>query len=236
MVKNIYEDIETAKRLCQELKAGSLGGIEEIYLPYHNLFLNFARKRLYNPDSAEDVVQSFWMELLNSKAICNYKGENNASLRTYLLNILIWRIIDENRKIEKERISSPPLDESNADIAIHLDSSLHKTPMNRILEEEREGNVYKLINESLLLLSEDHPKDGRYIKMHFLEGLSYEEMAIRDITAFHNILSAMELKRKTDAIKKQVTRPRTGSKARFRVILERLMKLNKLSYDDIITL
>jgi RNA polymerase sigma-70 factor (ECF subfamily) len=77
------------------------------------LFAAFARHRLFDrdPHGIESVLSTFWLELLNGKAICKYSG--NASLLTYLMVILNRRIIDANRKFERERRAEPVSHENN---------------------------------------------------------------------------------------------------------------------------
>ena len=74
-------------------------------LSYQKLFLPFARRRLFHPQDVEDVLQNFWEELMNGRAICRYaqQAEHQISLRSYCLGILHRRIIDRNRQFSRER-------------------------------------------------------------------------------------------------------------------------------------
>ena len=65
-----------------------------------------------------------------------------------------------------------------------------------------------------------------------LEGLSYEQMAQRELNG--NKIDPDELKRKVDAIKKQFTRKESGSMAKFRSVLSRYLDANGLDYKDIL--
>ena len=96
------KDYLLAQKICKALRARHNESILELYHVHHRFFLAFARRRLYNPehDQIESVLSQFWTELLNAKAICGYEGK--ASLRTYLLTILNRRIIDANRKFQRE--------------------------------------------------------------------------------------------------------------------------------------
>jgi len=98
------KDFLLAQKICKNLRARRNESILELYHEHHRFFLTFARRRLYNPehDQIESVVSKFWTELLNAKAICDYKAK--ASLRAYLLTILNRRIIDANRKASPGRV------------------------------------------------------------------------------------------------------------------------------------
>jgi RNA polymerase sigma-70 factor (ECF subfamily) len=89
----------------------------------------------------------------------------------------------------------------------------------------------RLIHETLLMLAETSPSDAFLVKMH-LEGLEYKQMAERDLG--NKPYSQRELKKKTNAIKKQFTRKSTGSLAKFKSCLKRIMAKNKLFQDDIL--
>ena len=65
-----------------------------------------------------------------------------------------------------------------------------------------------------------------------LEGLSYEQMARRELSGRR--ADPDELKRRIDAIKKQFTRKETGSMAKFRSVLNRHLNTNSLDYYDLL--
>ena len=99
VVQTENSDFILAQRICDKLRSGNREAILELYHKHHVYFSAFSRQRLFNTDQhqIENVLSDYWIELLNSKAICAYKGK--ASLRTYLTVILGRRIIDANRKI-----------------------------------------------------------------------------------------------------------------------------------------
>lgn len=219
------EDIELAKRLCEGLKSGNKKAIIEVYDVNHLFFLNFIKTKLYESASykPEDVFQTFWENLMDGKIFCNYKG--NASLRSYLCSILYKTVINYNRKIGKERKKYI----SNTDIKEVSDKS-QKTPEKEISEKEKENKIPLLIQEALLKLSEISSRDEGYIKMRFFEGLEYRDIAVQELGKGAN---EEEIKTRTEAIRKQVTRPETGSIAKFKIILERIMEREELDINDI---
>ena len=218
-------DIARAQRIGLDLRSGRRQSMLELYASYHPFFLNFAGRRLYNPQRAEDVLSKFWMELLDGKAISTYRGENGASLRTFLIKILIRRIIDENCRIkhEKDRIKGPPVEDS---------AFLNSTPLDSMENSEAEGLAITLVHEALLLLSQRSPQDSNLIKMNFFEGLTCLQIADREMIEKED--HEEKLKKRAEAIKQQIHRKSTGSKAKFKVIFERLMKAKGIKYEDIL--
>ena len=221
----IHTDYDLGQKICRELRSGNRSAILAIYNRYQHFCAAFVRKRLYGgePQGVEDVLSSFWLELLNGKAICSYNGK--ASLRTYLTVILNRRIIDANRKFERERNSMPIATESG-NKAYDCSPNQH-TPEKELMIKEQQ----RLIQYALVQLSDTSPRDASLIRMH-LEGLSYEQMAQKDLKAVAD--DPDELKRKVDAIKKQFTRKETGSMARFKSIINRCLHSKNLKYKDLL--
>ncbi len=213
--ERVIYDLALAKQICEKLRSGQRKCLDDLIIDYNGLFLNFGRRRLFNPGNLEDVVQSFWEELLNAKAICAYAqgSENKATLRTYLLGVLHHRIIDANRKIKKNR----DIYQEGKELSDEADQS--PTPQNGLMSSVSQIIARKLVNEALLKLSEDFPLDASLVKMH-LEGLDYKQMAEK-------------LGKRIDAIKKQFTREPTGSLAKFKGALKYLMQDLGLRYEDI---
>ena len=190
---------------------------------YQKLFLPFARRRLFHPQDVEDVLQNYWEELMNGKAICRYaqQSEFQVSLRSFCLGILNRRIIDRNRQItrEKQRLTSDNPITNNPD-----DSP------EELLTQSVSGNLARdLIHAALIKLAAHSPQDAELLRWH-LEGLTYEDMAKRLLGPGQTATTA--LKKKINAVKKQFTRESSGSLARFKVVLQELMQAQGLSYDD----
>lgn len=215
-IGNVAHDLAAARQICENLRAGKADCLAGLFIDYNELFLNFARRRVFKPGSQEDVVQSFWEELINAKAICRYaQGTgNSACLRTYLLGILYFRIIDANRKNSRDR----EIVELDRDIIEGKGESITSQD-DGILALGSERLIQKLVHEALLGLSEHFPQDASLVHM-YLEGLNYPEMARR--SGKHR-----------DAVKKQFTREQTGSLAKFKRALTRIMQGHGLSYADL---
>ena len=104
---------------------------------------------------------------------------------------------------------------------------MQPSPEDEFLIKEKNN----LIHEALLQLASVSPRDAKLIQMHF-DDLSYEEMARRELQ--DNEVDPINLKKKTEAIKKQFTRGKTGSMAKFRRILKRCMENHSLTHTDLL--
>ena len=218
-----HTDYDLGQKICRELRSGNSSAILELYHKHGLFFAAFTRYRVFDddPHGIENVLSNFWLELINARAICKYNGR--ASLRTYLTVILNRRIIDANRKFERKRNATPIKTENeNSADDHHYDQ---QTPEKKLIIKEQQ----RLIQKALVRLSDTCPRDANLIRMN-LEGLSYEQMAERELNGVK--ANADELKRKVDAIKKQFTRKETGSMAKFRSVLGRYLDTNGLNYRD----
>ncbi|MDM8541297.1 hypothetical protein QUF90_09430 [Desulfococcaceae bacterium HSG9] len=81
-------------------------------------------------------------------------------------------------------------------------------------------------------LKKEFPHDAYCIQM-YLEGMTYEEMARHEL-ACENPDEAM-IRKKTDAIKVQFTRKKTGSLVRYKKILERKMDEQGIDKSDLLS-
>ncbi len=218
-------DFILAQKICKELRAGNTEALSELYHKYHLFFSNFARQRFFADRDypVDHVLSDFWVELLNAKAICGYEGK--ASLRTYLTLILSRRIIDANRKIIREKASNAGLQDQGR--AIPDNETRQPSPENDLLKKELQTLMY----EALLQLAQISARDASLIRMH-LEGMTYEDMARKELKG--KKISPKKLKKKTDAIKKQFTRNKTGSLNKFKKVLSKCLENNALSFRDLL--
>ena len=220
-----HMDYDLGQEICRELRAGNRRAILEVYTRYSHFFAAFTRHRLFDddPHAVESVLSSFWLELVNAKAICGFKGKS--SLQTYLTVILNRRIIDANRKFGRDRGTIPITQENESETDDHRHNQ--QTPEKALIIKEQQ----KLIQKTLLQLSDISPRDADLIRMN-LEGMSYEQMAMKELNGKND--DPAELKRRVDAIKKQFTRKETGSLEKFRSVLSRNLDTNGLNYTDLL--
>jgi len=226
-------DVQTAQRICNQIRSENLEAITELYQDYHHRFLAFAKARLRSNPSAspEDVISKFWIELLNGKAICRYKGINSASLYSFLLKILNYRILDHLRSIGKRTKQEMNEAESgrNGD---------RKKDLSHIARENPKGLtnpemvLRQFVHDSLLTLSEKNPKDAELIKLHLLEGWTYSEIASHLYETGESDQS--KPKKITDRIKKRFTRPQTGAKSKLKRIMVNKMIKYELTIQELL--
>ncbi len=98
------DDYAFALEVCRKLRAGSRKAILAVHSRYHRHFVCFVRQRLcrFSHAKTDKVLNSFWLELMNGKAICAYHGEGPLSLYSFLIDNLKWRIKDEIRRIDQD--------------------------------------------------------------------------------------------------------------------------------------
>jgi len=213
--ENLERDIAIAKRICQGLRSGEKECLGELVTAYNELFNNFARRRLLKSDILEDVLQSFWEEMLNGRTICAYAhgSKNTASLQTYLMGVLHRRVIDANRKISRYEEIHRAVE--------NLPESPDQAPTPHHVLAGSTSNILarRLLHQALLKLSEESPQDAILVRM-YLEGLDHGQMATR-------------IGKRVDAVKKQFTRETTGSLAKFKRALKHLMQVQGITYEDI---
>jgi RNA polymerase sigma-70 factor (ECF subfamily) len=216
-----HMDYDLGQKICQDLRSDYRSAIIELYNRYAHLFAAFARYRYFGNDThgVESVLTKFWLELLNGKTICRYSGK--ASLQTYLKVILNRRIIDANRKFEHKRRAAPVTDE----YVVNDQTPDRQTPETTLIAKQQR----KLIQKALVHLSDQSPRDANLIRMN-LKGLSYEQMAVRELNG--ESTDSEELECKVEAIRKQFTREKTGSMAKFKNIICRYLDTNGLDYKD----
>jgi RNA polymerase sigma-70 factor (ECF subfamily) len=220
------EDLALAQEACLELRAGNNEAILPVYQKYHPLFMGYTRRRIrsFSDDSRTiSILDDFWVELLNAKAICDFKGIS--SLKTYLFKILNFRIIDDVRREKRQGAYINNISSDDKDIDGFGDDDV--SPEQDLMDKEK----IRLIHETLLMLTDSSPTDAYLVKMH-LEGMSYQQMAEKMLG--NKPKSDKELKKKTDSIKKQFTRNTTGSMAKFKSCLERIMRKNQLIHKDML--
>jgi RNA polymerase sigma factor (sigma-70 family) len=212
--ENIERDIAIAKRICKRLRSGEKKCLGELVAAYNEFFSNFVRRRLIKSDLLEDVLQSFWEEMLNGRTICAYAhgSKNTATLQTYLLGVLHRRIIDANRKTSRyeeihRAVENLPETPDQAPTTQHTLAGLSSNSLAR-----------RLLHQALLKLSAESPQDATLIRM-YLEGLDYRQMATR-------------IGKRVDAVKKQFSRETTGSLAKFKRALKHLLQAHGLTYED----
>jgi DNA-directed RNA polymerase specialized sigma24 family protein len=219
----LAQDKSFAQTICEALLAGNRQPLEEMVSSYQKLFLPFVRRRLFNHQDVEDVLQNFWEELMNGRAICNYARQEDyrLSLRNYCLGILNRRVIDRNRQVARERQHLTAENDHTANPG--------NSPEHLLTQSASDTLARSLVHGALIRLAEQSPRDVELLRWH-LDGMSYEDMARRLLGPEQ--MTTATLRQKINALKKQFTRESSGSLARFRAVLLELMQEQGLRYDD----
>lgn len=212
----LQQDLEFARRICDELKSGNQDAVKELYI-YRPPLLSIARRKLYDISTVDAVMNAFWNEISTKKAICKYTAKNNASLKTYFISILTYKIIDENIKHEKHTKTTDSLSENEHHLN-KLPADEH-IPDKTIIDKENQELIQEIVRESVIEMSEKFSKDAQMMEMQ-LDGLKHEEMAQR-------------LGMTPEAVRKQFTRPQTGTLVRFEKTVRKVLNRRGLSYEEI---
>ena len=190
-----HRDLALAQEICSELRSGNNEAILNIYNPYHHFFIGYTRRRVQSidPDRANTILTDFWVELLNAKAICDYKGL--ASLKTYLFKILNFRIVDSLRRAKRQTGHAQNISDKDHEMDGFKSGTV--SPESDLMHKEK----IRLVHETLLLLSESSPTDAWLVKMH-MEGLDYTQMAKQMLG--NQDFTQRQLNKKVNAIKETV--------------------------------
>jgi len=80
--------------LMLEFQGGSRAAFEELFARYRNPLHGFFRRRLNNPERAEDLIQETFLAVIRAAS----RYEPRASVRTYLYGIAFKLLAAERRK------------------------------------------------------------------------------------------------------------------------------------------
>jgi RNA polymerase sigma-70 factor, ECF subfamily len=135
--------------LMLEFQGGSREAFEELFSRYREPLFGFFRRRLPNPERAEDLTQETFLAVI--RATDRY--EPRALVRTYFYSIAMKQLFAERRKQAKD---GPSLDsEREAGVDLHPETSLW-------------------VQEALEKLD---PTDREILMLREYEQLSYSEIA-----------------------------------------------------------
>ncbi len=81
--------------LMLEFQGGSRAAFEELFARYHKPLYGFFRRRLNNPERAEDLAQETFLAVIRAAS----RYEPRALVRTYLCGIALKLLAAERRKV-----------------------------------------------------------------------------------------------------------------------------------------
>ena len=93
--------------LMREYQQGSRSAFEELYARYSGPLYGFFRRRLENPQRAEDLAQETFLAVI--RGVSHY--EPRALVRTYLYGIALNLIASERRKQRGPQVMADPASE-----------------------------------------------------------------------------------------------------------------------------
>lgn len=105
---------EDIQKLVQKAKNGEAAGIEQLFEIFKNKIYRFFIYRVKSRETAEDLTQTVFLEMIRS--FVRYKNKRRAKFSTWLFQIARFRLIDHYRQ-NKETV---PIDSIMENIEHHL--------------------------------------------------------------------------------------------------------------------
>lgn len=148
------------KKLIKQLIANDQRAIRKFYQLYQERLLNFILKKIKDPKDAEEILQDTFLSTLDSLPIF----KQNCSLYTYLCSIAKHEIADfyRRQKIKTFLFSHFPILENLASQAL--------SPQRDLEEKELKREALRTLKN----LSEGY---SRILRLKYIDGLSYQEIA-----------------------------------------------------------
>ncbi len=146
------------RRILKALREGRREAYEDIidahYASIYRLLLFLTRDASLAEDMTQEVFASAWA------AIEGFRGD--ASVKTWLRRIAYNLFLDAQRRRTRDASLAGKTSEDEAGVAAD--------PLSRIMTEEHLGRMYRALDRL-----ED--QDRAILLLHYLDGLSYREMA-----------------------------------------------------------
>lgn len=155
--------------------------VEQTVNKERNRLFNFIRKRVSNPDDAEDILQDVFYQLWQGFDTI----DNLDKITSWMFRVARNKIIDRYRKLKPDSFSeveSARADDAAPMLLSELISEEHATP----------DDVYtrELIWDSIETVLEELPKDQREVFIwHELEDVSFKEMSVLTGDSINTLLS-----------------------------------------------
>ena len=235
------KDLELARKICEALGRGETYVVVELIDLYEGALVRVARYHLLSHYSeylttfqeserpgqiqikrvCEDILQDFWVNIvIEQKIVCIYEARNGASLKTFLGRILSYYISTKYNMLKNR--AEYPHEQKTVDNDEYL--SFSEEQLDLEMDDARQQKLIEwYVNLTLKQLSEyetpPRPVDAclLYYRMH---GISFIQIA-KEFGGDPNDKKATESK--AAALRKQYTREKTGSMARFDMIFTSIL-------------
>lgn len=135
----------------------------ELVARYERPFLSKITRMLGSKDEAADVVQDTFVKIYIQARRFEDRGEN--SFRAWAYTVLVRTALSYIRKMKRERLAT-----------VHLDNELAEA----LADHHNYFDLYALKDEVLSVLSRLPGAVRRLLTLRFLEGLTYEEIAVME--------------------------------------------------------
>ena len=177
----VEKDRQLAQKWCEELRNDEKQAMEEVRQQYGERLEKFIRSKYANLtiDDRDDLLQSFWQELNNGKALCSYEGRNSARLGSFLQKVLENQIKSFFRNRARE-ITIPVGGSEELATRAHITEPLFHEPVPRpeiiLSREEQQRLLKELTGKTMLRLSEIDP-EGAMILRQRNKGIRFKDIA-----------------------------------------------------------
>jgi hypothetical protein len=195
----------------------------EIVSRFYDISFRFVQRRINNPIHTGEIVHSFWEKVIQG-ALCAYDGRGGASVKTFLLKVLYYHMVDQIRVVSPESQFCNIDDVDPPDRATLPDSKVIKSQLqqivSKILRTGRGILFQRSRNDSLLIdLIPKGFSNRKILREGLVPGLRISEAS-----------SSEDIEKAENALKKRFQR----AKERFAAILELLCIRNRISVHDFI--
>jgi RNA polymerase sigma-70 factor (ECF subfamily) len=167
---------EEDKQLVQRIRTGEEDAWRECIDQFEGRLLAFARSRLTDRSSAEDIVQETFMGFL--KALPNY--DENTPLESWLFSIAAHKLIDAMRR--SGRRPTVPLMVSKSDDGPTREPTGHARAASSLMRSKEGNSAESAVVESCLRgLIEDFKQNGAWERLQVVELIFVLGWANKDV-------------------------------------------------------
>ena len=181
--------------LLERYRAGDAAAGDALILRYRRIVLACTRPFFLAGGDSEDLLQEGMIGLLS--AMRQYDPQAGAAFRTYAETCVRRRVISAARSAA--RLKHSPLNdgvsleeilsEENQRVSLPVGRSFDRSPEDQLLAREREGDFISAYSRYLSDFE-------RAILAHYLDGLSYGEIAVRTGRSVKSVDNAVQRIRK----------------------------------------
>lgn len=174
---------EEIQRIIASAQSGDQDSIAELFTMFVDRIYRFLRGRLSDEQTAEDITQTVFLEMIQS--LPRYIPQQNAKFSTWLFQIARFRLIDHYRQhretvsLDEGQLPDHPnlrVDAIINDVPAGLDAALARLPERyqtvlhlRYREELPLNEIARVINVSVVNVRVIHFRALRALRQHLSE-------------------------------------------------------------------